>query len=213
MIAPRAEITSLDWAAGSIRLDSKRRNVINLSYGMLARPGLSQIAWDPQSGSIIAAARAGTAVVVKSAGNSSTEMNRSFPQNGQHFFDYLSRDLVGLRTAIFVGALERNGSTATPAALASYSNRAGTDSRIQNQFLVAGVPSNLHGLAGTSFAAPVVAGYAAIVGSKFPRAKPEAITRQLLNTARTDTIRGYRRHIHGRGEASLSRALAPRSIR
>ncbi|MFM2349671.1 MAG: hypothetical protein RIR04_637, partial [Pseudomonadota bacterium] len=41
---------------------------------------------------------------------------------------------------------------------------------------------------------------------------PLQITNQLLDTARTDTILGYDVSIHGQGEASLSRALAPVSI-
>jgi len=40
-----------------------------------------------------------------------------------------------------------------------------------------------------------------------------AIANQLLNTARTDTVTGYNAAIYGRGEASLTRALAPASIR
>ncbi|MCU0927590.1 MAG: hypothetical protein MUF44_16895, partial [Hydrogenophaga sp.] len=63
------------------------------------------------------------------------------------------------------------------------------------------------------FAAPVVSGYAAILGSKFKTATPVAITNQLLNTARRDTVKGYNAAVHGRGEASLTRALAPVAIR
>jgi subtilisin family serine protease len=66
---------------------------------------------------------------------------------------------------------------------------------------------------GTSFAAPIVSGYAAIVGSKFTSASATAVANQLLNTARTDTVTGYHASIYGRGEASLTRALAPASIR
>jgi subtilisin family serine protease len=68
-------------------------------------------------------------------------------------------------------------------------------------------------LYGTSFAAPVVSGYAAIVGSKFTRATATQISNQLLNTARQDTIANYSATLYGRGEASLSRALAPLSIK
>ncbi|MCC5956175.1 MAG: S8 family serine peptidase, partial [Natronohydrobacter sp.] len=128
-------------------------------------------------------------------------------------FDYLNRDLAGLRTTIFVGALERNGTVSNPAAIADYSARAGSDRAYRRKFLVVGVPSNIHGLAGTSFAAPVVSGYAAILGSKFRDARPRDISKQLLTTARTDRILNYDKRVHGRGEASLRRALAPVSIR
>jgi subtilisin family serine protease len=67
-------------------------------------------------------------------------------------------------------------------------------------------------LYGTSFAAPIVSGYAAILSSKFTSANPTQITSQLLNTARQDTISGYNSAIHGRGEASITRALSPVSI-
>ena len=72
---------------------------------------------------------------------------------------------------------------------------------------------NNTGLYGTSFAAPVVTGYAAILGSKFRSATPTQVTNQLLATARTDTVTNYTASRFGRGEASLSRALAPVVIR
>ena len=62
-------------------------------------------------------------------------------------------------------------------------------------------------------AAPVVSSYSAVLGSKFTRATPTQIVDRLLSTARTDTIANYDVGIHGRGEASISRALAPASIR
>jgi subtilisin family serine protease len=131
--------------------------------------------------------------------------------NGQ--LDYLNRDLIGAQAAVFVGALNANGSAGQPSALAAYSNVAGPNTTVQNQFLVVGVEGDKTGLYGTSFAAPIVSGYAAILGSKFTKATPTQITNQLLSTARTDTVAGYNPAIHGRGEASLSRALAPSAIR
>jgi subtilisin family serine protease len=62
---------------------------------------------------------------------------------------------------------------------------------------------------GTSYAAPVVAGYAAVVMQKFPNLSAANTSNIILDTARTDTINGYSAAIHGKGEASLSRALAP----
>ena len=84
---------------------------------------------------------------------------------------------------------------------------------LQQQFLVVGVAGSNTGLYGTSFAAPVISGYAAVLGSKFTTATPTQITNQLLSTARQDTISGYKASLHGRGEASLSRALAPKTIK
>jgi subtilisin family serine protease len=74
------------------------------------------------------------------------------------------------------------------------------------------VRGDLTALYGTSFAAPVVSGYAAVLGSKFTKATPTQIANRLLDSARTDTITGYDVSIHGQGEASITRALAPASI-
>ena len=121
--------------------------------------------------------------------------------------------MIGAKTAIFVGALNTNGTITNKATRASYSNIPGNNPVVQNQFLMVGVEAYRTGLAGTSFAAPIISGYAAVLGSKFTTATPTQITNQLLNTARKDTIAGYSASQHGRGEASLSRALSPVSIK
>ena len=87
---------------------------------------------------------------------------------------------------------------------------------MQSKFLVVGVTGGndaYYKLYGTSFAAPVISGYSAILGSKFKTANPTKISNQLLATARTDTIANYNVGIHGKGEASIARALAPVSIK
>lgn len=209
LIAPQATIYSQDFGNSAAVTLRSGFNTLNLSYGMMARSGLGAIAWSSRESSIIAYARDGRAVVVKAAGNDGVAIGT---KNSAGQVDYLSRDLIGKQSAIFVGALSRNGTTTSPASLASYSNRAGSNTTVQKQFLVVGVDSSKTGLAGTSFAAPVVAGYASILSSKFTGASPTQIRNQLLNTARTDTIRNYSASIHGRGEASIARALAPASI-
>jgi subtilisin family serine protease len=75
-----------------------------------------------------------------------------------------------------------------------------------------GVDESKMKMEGTSFAAPIVAGYAAVLGSKFTSATPDQIVDQLLSTARRDTISNYSVSVHGQGEASLYRALAPSSL-
>ena len=114
-----------------------------------------------------------------------------------------------IRAQLFVGALNSNGSTSRPATLASYSNFAGSDPTVQKQFLVVGVEGTKTGLYGTSFAAPLITGYSAILGSKFNSATPTQVANQLLMTARRDTLADYSTAKYGRGEASLTRALAP----
>lgn len=211
MIAPSATMRAQDFNSGvSVGLN-RGLNALNLSYGMYAAAGYtaSQINWGAQESSIISHAQNGKAVISKAAGNDSVAIGAS---NASGNVDYLNLALKGTQSAIFVGALNTNGTTSAPATLASYSNVAGADAAVQKQFLVVGVEASKTGLYGTSFAAPIVTGYSAILGSKFNRATPTQITNQLLNTARQDTISGYNAAIHGRGEASITRALAPISI-
>jgi subtilisin family serine protease len=212
MVAPLATVRRHDFASGSAVSLQRGLNVLNLSYGMMARAGYqaSQIRWSAQENSIIGYARQGRAVVVKAAGNDGTALTGA---NRQGQTDYLNLALRGTASTIYVGALNTHGSTTARASLASYSNTPGSDATLQRQFLVVGVTGQATGLYGTSFAAPIVSGYAAVLGSKFTSATPTQITNQLLNTARQDTIAGYRATLHGRGEASLSRALAPQAIR
>jgi len=211
MIAPDTVREQHDFSSNSrVRLNSGKLNTLNLSYGMFAQDGFTSIRWSQRERSIISYAHDGSAVVVKAAGNDAVAVGAA---NSAGQVDYLNRDLIGAEAAIFVGALDRNGTEDNQARLAGYSNYAGSNTTVQNQFLSVGVRGDLTGLYGTSFAAPVVSGYAAVIGSKFTAATPTQIAKQLLNTARTDTISGYSATLHGRGEASISRALAPASIK
>ncbi|MBA1142370.1 MULTISPECIES: S8/S53 family peptidase [Mesorhizobium] len=204
MVAPGANMFKRDYLDNSsIRLQDDL-NVINLSYELMEP--LSQY---PLERSIVDAARSGAAVVTKSAGNDGIAIGTPIQGN----IDVLAVSLIGMPSAIFVGALDHNGTPGRKAELATYSNYAGSDPEVQNQFLTVGVESDKTGLHGTSQAAPVVSGYAAIVGSKFTSATPTQVRNQLLDTARTDTLVNYNPATYGRGEASLSRALAPASIR
>lgn len=211
LIAPQANMRSHEFTSGSAVSLARGFNVLNLSYGMMAPAGFGAVNWSRQESSIINYARNGQAVISKAAGNDFGTAVGQANANGQ--MDYLNRDLIGAQSAIFVGALNTNGTPTAPATMANYSNIAGHNLAVQNQFLVVGVEGHKTGLYGTSFAAPIVSGYAAILSSKFTRANPTQITNQLLSTARQDTVSGYNPAIHGRGEASISRALAPSSIR
>lgn len=208
-IAPQSGIEGIDYSVHTPIILDPGLNVLNLSFGVPDAPDAS-FAWDDQKASIIEHAQNGSAVVVKSAGN---EDGRAFNEPGTDGnVDHLGLDLIGAPSAIIVGALSRNGSTSDPASMASYSSVAGNDTWVQSHFLVVGVEGGITGLSGTSFATPVVSGYAAILGSKFTTATPTQITNQLLQTARQDTIANYSVTIHGQGEASIANALAPQSI-
>lgn len=210
LLAPMAAIDKQDFSnTQAITLETSKLNIINLSYGMIGQSGETDIQWNPRETSIIRYATNGSAVVVKAAGNT---FGNSVDGIYQGNVDYLNLDLIGAQSAIFVGALNSHGTAEQPATIADYSSIAGTNTIVQNQFLVVGVTGNETGLYGTSFAAPIVSGYAAILGSKFTGTSPTQITNQLLNTARIDTIFEYSAKVHGRGEVSISRALAPGSI-
>jgi subtilisin family serine protease len=214
-VAYSATINRQDFNTGrntSVPLAKTGLNVINASYGMYL-PGSYinyNFSYGAEETSMINYAKGGNAIIVKAAGNDGINMGTV---NTSGNFDALNKSLKGLPTTIYAGALSTNGTTASPASMASYSNKAGTDVTTQKQFLVVGVDSSKMGIAGTSFATPIISGYAAILGSKFATATPTAITNQLLNTARTDTVKNYNAAVYGRGEASLTRALAPVSIK
>jgi hypothetical protein len=137
---------------------------------------------------------------------------------------------------LIVGALDHGGAAGASggpgsATIAFYSNTAGTDDLFKSRFLVAdgNTPYNSSGVAvdgtnvnsgvGTSYAAPRVAGYVAIVRQKFPNLTAPNTADIMLSTARYDTLSCYGsgsgptggcdKAIYGQGEASLSRALAP----
>jgi subtilisin family serine protease len=212
MVAPLANIASQNFnSVTAVPLAATGLNVLNLSYGMYASSflKLSQITWSAQESSIINYAKAGSAVISKAAGNDAVAVGAK-TKGGK--IDFLNQALRGTQSAIYVGALSANGTTAKKASLASYSNFAGSDTTVQKQFLVVGVEGSKTNLYGTSFAAPIISGYAAVLGSKFTAATPTTITNQLLNTARTDTLVSFSAAKYGRGEASLTRALAPASI-
>jgi hypothetical protein len=212
MIATSATVKTQDFNSGTaVRLNSGL-NVVNLSYAIYLQSGYAanQIRWSSQEKSLINDAATGAAIISKAAGNDSVAVGAA---NKSGNIDYLNLALKGTASAIYVGALNSNGSTIKPATLASYSNMAGNDAVVQKQFLTVGVEGSKTGLDGTSFAAPIISGYAAILGSKFTNSNSTQITNQLLNTARQDTVSNYSAAVYGRGEASLARALAPVSIK
>ena len=160
------------------------------------------------------------AVITKSAGNDSITSEKE-----SYVYGYAVNSKISPRLLI-VGALDKAGTTTNQATIATYSNTAGTNIQIQNRFLVAsgtvpfatgalsvdGQPITADGNTGTSYAAPRVAGYAAIVRQKFPNLTGAKTADILLQTARYDTLTcnpNCDKSIYGQGEASLSRALAP----
>ena len=214
LIAPSATMVADEFTTGRRVKLADGFNVLNLSYGMYALSGYGRILWGSQEASIISYAEKGQAVISKAAGNDAVAVGTA---TGSGLLDYLARDLIGAQSAIFVGALDGNGTVVEgtgTGTLAWYSNTAGL---AVDQFLVVGVESGLTGLAGKSFAAPIISGYAAVLSSKFPLANSTQVVNQLLDTARMDTLVNLGTHAlnaaeYGQGEASIFRALAPVSI-
>ena len=173
------------------------------------------------------------AVIVKAAGNDAITADK------EPVVKALASNANINSRLLVVGALTMAGFTNAPATISSYSNTAGADSTVASRFLVAsgttpfstgdlalnGVPIDATtsvdpngvnlGNVGTSYAAPRVAGYTAILRQKFPNLNAEKSASILLDTARYDTLSCYTQAggcnpaIYGKGEASLSRALAP----
>lgn len=161
------------------------------------------------------------AVITKAAGNDRI-LSEQEPLNW-----FLSKDSNINPRLLIVGALNQAGSLSSPAEIASYSNTAGIDPDVSSRFLMASGTTpfysgqvaingnNVNQSDGTSFAAPRIAGYVAIVRSKFPNLNASQTASIMLDTARYDTLAcsksatGCDKAIYGKGEASLSRALAP----
>ena len=209
MLAPLAKVEQVQFGNAAIPL-STGLNIMSLSYGIYASTIYSGINYNAQSQSLIDMASNGTAVVVKAAGNDAVAIGAANSSGKKDFFNDALKN--GLST-IFVGALDDNGTADKKTSKAWYSNYAGSDAVAQKRMLFVGVRADITGLYGTSFAAPIVSAYASLLGSKFRSASATAISNQLLNTARTDTIAFYDPTVYGKGEASLSRALAPVTIR
>lgn len=153
------------------------------------------------------------AVIVKSAGNNAigkdSAIDSATPSVKESLTVSMLTNPATKDRTIAVGALTSDGSPEAKASIAYYSSTAGTNQELQKRFLVANGNDPFTGDKGVSFAAPRVAGYAAIAQQKFKNLTPETTARLLLSTARTDTIVNYNPSVHGMGEASLSNALSP----
>ncbi len=217
LTAPSAQVEKKPWDNGTIVLDPTKFNVVNASYGWAGGTDAGSVAV-AKSYQLAQLAYNNQAVVVKAAGNANANLS---DQGGG---DGINISLKDANAVIFAGALSSHGTVVKTlkswgrtyqiggAIRADYSNHPGSDPVYQSKYLMVGVNARDMTIAGTSFAAPQISAYAAIVSSKFTAANPNQVVSQLLNTARTDTIRNYNREDHGRGEASLSRALSPISL-
>jgi hypothetical protein len=139
----------------------------------------------------------------------------SAAENNTYFYDknIYSRLLM-------VGATKSDGTPSNKTELLPNSNTAENNSMIADRFVVAngsapyavgdamvnGVNSDN---SSTNYATARVTAMVAILRQKFPDLSAEQASNIILDRARTDTIVNYQPNIHGKGEVSLSRALAP----
>ena len=196
------------WGTGADVTSQKYRTlkVVNLSLGGTSTvPVTNKATFDAQ----LAYANSSVtpdAVFVKAAGNSACVVSQTNcdPTNAVLYSATPFKD-----KSILVGALTQAGG-----AIAGYSNKAGS---FADRFVVA----DGRGIArfdgvydeGTSFAAPRVSGYAAILRQKFPNLNAATTTSVILDTASWNSAWGAKnattQAIYGQGEANLGRALAP----
>jgi subtilisin family serine protease len=195
------------WGVGSDSASRSYRElkVVNLSLGGTSRNPIQNRATFDQQLLLANQSIVPDAIFVKAAGNNAcTASNTNCdPINAV----FMASPQFKEKT-VLVGALDRAGG-----GIASYSNRAGA---YGERFLLAeGTALSLDDtpIVGTSFAAPRVSGYAAIIRQKFPNLSAENTAKVLLDTARWNSGWGPRDAeriaIYGRGEADLGRALAP----
>jgi hypothetical protein len=213
--------TSLAKDSNNINLtSSKAINVVNMSFGNPS--DASSAVWVNylKGVSTVSNLTLTGAVITKSAGNISAD---TYSGVGMNLVKALVDDSDTSTRLLIVGALDNDGSVSTKASIASYSNYAGATSAAQNRFILANgnttytVNVGINGFItapaeGTSYAAPRVAGYASILMQKFPNLDAVKTSSIILDTARYDTLTCHPTcdpAIYGKGEASLSRALAP----
>jgi subtilisin family serine protease len=197
-----------DWGTGTDAASQAYRSlkVVNLSLGGTSTNPVQNIASYDTYLAYANASVTPDAVFVKAAGNSACVVSQTNcdPANAVFYNSAPFKD-----KSILVGALTQPGGL-----LASYSNKAGTFS---DRFVVAdgrGIQQTDGTYdQGTSFAAPRVSGYAAIIRQKFPNLTAPNTANVIFDTASWNTSWGAKdaanQAIYGQGEANLGRALAP----
>lgn len=189
----------------SVSQGYRKAKVVNLSLGgTSSNPVINKSAFSLQISLANSTVNAPDAIFVKAAGNGSCEISMTTcdPYNA-----VLYNSSVYKGKSVIVGALNDGF-------VASYSNKAGS---YADRFLVAdgrGVQKSDGSYDfGTSFAAPRVAGYAALLRQKYPNLSAVDVADILLSTAKWNNNWGpknsFTQALYGQGEANVERALNP----
>ncbi|HIJ87510.1 MAG TPA: S8 family serine peptidase [Desulfuromonadales bacterium] len=184
----------------------KMTQVVNLSLGGTSKSPITNKATYSTQLAYANASTVPNAVYVKAAGNEACTISQTNcdPSNA-----VLYNSANFKNKTLIVGALNVSGGS-----IATYSNRAGSYS---DRFVVAdgrGIYSSTDGTydEGTSFSAPRVAGYVAILRQKYPQLTASDAASIILSTAKWNSAWGPKnatsQAIYGQGEADLARALS-----
>jgi len=195
------------WANGydQVSMNFKNTQIVNLSLGgTSSSPKINRVVYDAQLALANGTNNVPNALFVKAAGNSSCNISST---NCDPINAVLYNSPVYNKKTLIVGALN-NG------VLAAYSNKAANYS---SRFVVAdgrGVTrSDGDYDQGTSFAAPRVSGYAALIRQKYPNLTAEDVADIILATASWNNNWGAKtaeaKKLYGQGQANLERALNP----
>ena len=111
---------------------------------------------------------------------------------------------------IFVGVGYSESSNALTM-MSNKSNYPGSKIDLQEIFVLSRF--NVDHAANSVQAAELMLNYRNVISMKFNESNDQVLTDHLLNSARGDTVSGYSPVLHGKGEVSLDRALAPLSIK
>lgn len=172
-----------DWSSAMMgAIAGSNTRVVNLSIGF-GTTTTSTPSFD---------SRSTNAVVTKAAGNLGNSVSADQEYTNKQLWN---SNMQG--NTIYVGAIDPKTGN-----IASYSTVAGGYS---SRFVVADGAGS--GSSGTSYSAPVVAGYAALITQKFPNSTGAQIAQAILDTAIMKP--GWDPAVYGRGQANLAGALSP----
>jgi hypothetical protein len=184
---------------------------------LLGSKNFTQHGWGEYPKDMTSLVNLKNAVIVYAAGDGDIDIKHDklrYVDVGYLYDKYINPRLL------IVGATKSDGTPSNKTELLPNSNTAGNNPMIADRFVVANgsapyaADAMINGInsdtsPSTNYATARVTAMVAILRQKFPKLSAEQASNIILDRARTDTIVNYQPNIHGKGEVSLSRALAP----